>query len=201
MKLCWALSGQMKSHRKLNLPHYHLLAHLWKTFTLNNSCECGELGVQIQQCPGGLISLPFNKLKIRKAIQTFSLLFGFIRSCFWFLFLLLLFLALLQEWRCAELLFLFLGGLGLALRGLRLSRLFLRCYGDFHRFWSAHAQPGYLDAQILLHLCQVVFPVGYCVCHEMKPTERDANKNTLNDPFHLRHFLSFSTNWKHPFTC
>lgn len=124
-------------------------------------------------------------------------------SGFCFFFLVLLFLALLQEWRCAELLFLFLGGLGLAFRSLSISCLLLRCYGDFHRFWSAHAQLGYLDAQILLQLCQVVFPIGYCVCQQMKPSQwwwgmwikvqshRQGSYNILNYLFNLRHLLFF----------
>lgn len=89
-----------------------------------------------------------------------------------FCFFLLLLFALFQEWRCAKLLFLFLGGLALALWGLCLPRLLIRRYGYFHRFRSAHAQLGYLDAQILLQLRQVVFPIGYCVCQQIKPSQR-----------------------------
>lgn len=82
-------------------------------------------------------------------------------------FLILLVLALFQEGRCAKLLFLFLGGLGLALWGLSHPR-FLRCDGNFHPFLGAHAQFRYLHAQIVLQLFQVVFSIRNCAYQQMK---------------------------------
>lgn len=98
---------------------------------------------------------------------------------FHLLLLALLFLALFQEGRCAELLFLFLG---LALWSLRLPRL-LGCDGDLHRFLVAQAQLGYLQAQILLQLCQVILPVGNSVCQQ---TQRWGNE-WGNSVLRLRH--------------
>lgn len=88
-------------------------------------------------------------------------------SGFCIFFLILLFLALFQEGRSAEFIFLFLGGLALDLWGVSLPRR----DGDLHRLCSTHAQLGYLDAQILLRLGQVVFPVRNCVCRQVKHSQ------------------------------
>lgn len=76
-----------------------------------------------------------------------------------FFFLVLLLLALFQEGRCAELLLLLHRRLGLAL-----GRLLVGRDRDVDRLRSAQAQLGHLDAQVLVRLVQVVFPIEYCVC-------------------------------------